>query len=146
MGASPGSGGASLGSLNSLPSRAEVSARLVLIRVCKSANIGGGQNFLRGLMLPRVSSTHSSVGLSLGPSQGWRSYTKASLEMRGVTQRGPSDAQVSKNPEWPSRESKVWGYGEKRVTERERVLLLPAAGVSVLYLWEGSLPVHPALP
>ncbi|RRT64344.1 hypothetical protein B296_00006562 [Ensete ventricosum] len=40
--------------------------------------------------------------------------------MGGVTQRGPSDAQVSKNPQWPSRESKVWDYGEKRVRSRER--------------------------
>ncbi|RWW49240.1 hypothetical protein BHE74_00044627 [Ensete ventricosum] len=73
-------------------SRAEVSARPVLVRVRKSANVGGGRNFLRGLMLPRGSSTQASVGLSLGPSRGWRSCTKASLEMGGVTQRGPFDA------------------------------------------------------
>ncbi|RWV92113.1 hypothetical protein GW17_00045550 [Ensete ventricosum] len=88
-------------------SRAEVSARPVLVRVRKSANDGGGQNFLRGLMLLRGFSTQSSVGLSLGSSQGWRSCTKASLEMGGVTQRGPSDAQVSRNPEWPFREREL---------------------------------------
>ncbi|RWV84065.1 hypothetical protein GW17_00054249, partial [Ensete ventricosum] len=38
-------------------SRAEVSARPVLVRVRKSANVSGGQNFLHGLMLPRGSST-----------------------------------------------------------------------------------------
>ncbi|RRT34929.1 hypothetical protein B296_00055148 [Ensete ventricosum] len=65
-------------------------------------------------------STQSSVGLSLGSSRGWRSCTKASLEMGGVTQRGSSNAQVSRNPEWLSRESKVWGYGEKGVELRER--------------------------
>ncbi|RWW42393.1 hypothetical protein BHE74_00052057 [Ensete ventricosum] len=146
-GESPGFGGVSLGSLNNLQSRAEVSARLVLIRVHKSANVGGGQNFLRGLMLPRGSSTRGSVGLSLGPSRGWRSCTQASLEMGGVTQRGPSDAQVSENPEWPSRAGKVWGSREKRVRSREREHpFLPAIGVSALYLWEGSLLVHPALP
>ncbi|RZR97467.1 hypothetical protein BHM03_00026651 [Ensete ventricosum] len=73
-------------------SRAEVSARPVFVQVLKSANVGGGRNFLRGLMLPRGSSTLGSIGLSLGPSRGWRSCTKASLEMGGVTQRGPSDA------------------------------------------------------
>ncbi|RWV90775.1 hypothetical protein GW17_00046994 [Ensete ventricosum] len=92
-GESSGFGGVSPGS------RAEVSARPVLVRVHKSANVGGGQNFLCGLMLPRGSSTQSSAGLSLGPSRGWRSCTQASLEMGGVTQRGPSDAQVSENPE-----------------------------------------------
>ncbi|RZS12659.1 hypothetical protein BHM03_00044149 [Ensete ventricosum] len=72
-------------------------------------------------MLPRGSSTQSSVGLSLGPSRGWRSCTQTYLEMGGVTQRGPSEAQVSKNPEWPSREGKVWSFEEKRVRSRERV-------------------------
>ncbi|RWW71579.1 hypothetical protein BHE74_00020659 [Ensete ventricosum] len=102
-------------------SRAEVSARPVFVRVRKFANVGGGRNFLRGLMLPWGSSTQGSVGLSLGSSRGWRSCTKASLEMGGVTQRGPSNAQVRRNPEWPSRESKVWGCGEKGVGSRERV-------------------------
>ncbi|RWW20715.1 hypothetical protein GW17_00015151 [Ensete ventricosum] len=69
----------------SLKSRAEVSARHVFVRVRKSANVDGGRNFLRGLMLPRGSSTQGSVGLSLGSSRGWRSCTKASLEMGGVT-------------------------------------------------------------
>ncbi|RRT84279.1 hypothetical protein B296_00000153 [Ensete ventricosum] len=32
-----------------------------------------------------------------------------------------------------------------RSRERERPFL-PAARVNALYLWEGSLPVHPALP
>ncbi|RRT31787.1 hypothetical protein B296_00057050, partial [Ensete ventricosum] len=69
---------------------------------------------------PSGTSTQGSVDLSLGPSRGWRSCTKASLEMGGVTQRGPSDAQVRRNPEWPSRESKVWGSREKGVGSRER--------------------------
>ncbi|RWW53511.1 hypothetical protein BHE74_00039990 [Ensete ventricosum] len=85
-------------------SRAEVSARPVLVRVRKFTNVGGGRNFLRGLMLPRESSTQSSVGLPLGSSRGWRSYTK------GLFGDGRGD------PERPLRcpTAATWGEGMTR--------------------------------
>ncbi|RRT57139.1 hypothetical protein B296_00023573 [Ensete ventricosum] len=117
----------------------------VTIRSRKSANVGGGQNFLRGLMLPQGSSTQSSIGWSLGPSRGWRSCTQASLEVGGVTQRGPSDAQVSKNPEWPSREGKVWSIGEKKVRSSERKLPLTCCRSKCFILVGGELARTPSL-
>ncbi|RWW19827.1 hypothetical protein GW17_00016094 [Ensete ventricosum] len=45
--------------------------------------------------------------------------------MGGVTQRGPSNAQVRKDTELPSREDEAKSSEEKRESPRERVFLLP---------------------
>ncbi|RRT36505.1 hypothetical protein B296_00025870 [Ensete ventricosum] len=98
-----------------------------------------------GLMIPRGSSTESSVGLSLGPSRGWQSYTQASLEVGGVTRRGPSDAYVSKDPEWPPRAGRVLGSGEKRLIFREREREsppLPACCRSKCFIHVGGEPAQ----